>query len=184
MLPQPSQPWPSLAGGSLGAHRGSITEGLLIRHIHWYVAAPGREDEGERALKKWVGLMASAEGFRGAEVLREDDHMRGVLGVIQMWDTADAAKAFNAANKRANPTLPDLPGPTPADQGAILFGSDHAHGDHGHDHGQAHGHAHGDEHGHDHGATGALSGLDFNRGGGLLARLLHGHFEVVGQLQP
>ena len=151
----------------------------MIRHIHWYVAAPGREDEGERALKNWIGLMAAAEGFLGAEVLREDDHMRGVLGVVQMWDSAEAAKTFNAANKRSNPTLHDIPGPTPADQGAVLFGSGHAH-DHG-DHG--HGHDHDDEQGHVHGAHEPFAGMDFNRGGGLFARLLHGHFEVIAQAQ-
>ena len=145
----------------------------MIRHIHWYVAAPGRGDEGERALKNWIGLMATAEGFRGAEVLREDDHMRGVTAVVQMWDSAEAAKAFNAANKRSNPTLTDIPGPTPADQGSVLFESSHAH-----DHGD---HGHVDGHGHAHDAQELFASLDFNRGGGLFARLLHGHFEVVAQ---
>lgn len=151
----------------------------MIRHIHWYVAAPGREDEGERALKNWIGLMEQAEGFRGATVLREEDHLQGVVAVVQDWDTRDAAKAFTAANKRSNPTLPDIPGPTPADQGAVLFESDHSHdhGEHGHDHG------HGD-HGHAHGAQEPFAGLDFNRGGGLFARLLHGHFQVIDQSQP
>src|SRR5215210_5591362 len=150
----------------------------MIRHIHWYVAAPGREDEAERALKTWIGLMPKADGFRGAEVLREDDHNQGVLAVIQMWDSPEAASAFNAANKRSNPTLPDIAGPTPADQGAVLFGKDgghggHGHGDHGHSHGDA-GHSHGG-HGdgdHGHGAQASFAELNFNRGGGLLARLL------------
>jgi len=102
--------------------------------------------------------------------------MQGVVAVVQIWDSAEAAKAFTAANKRANPTLPDVPGPTPADQGAVLFGSDHDHGDHGHDHGH--------EHGHDHGGQAPFAALDFNRGGGLFARLLHGHFEVAAQAQP
>ena len=158
----------------------------MIRHIHWYVTAPGREDEGERTLKNWIGLMATAEGFRGAELLREDDHMRGVTAVVHMWDSAEAAKAFNAANKRSNPTLTDIPGPNPADQGAVLFES--SHGDHGHgDHNYNHGHGdrgHGAGHGHTHDAQELFTGLDFNRGGGLFARLLHGHFEVVAQAQP
>ena len=146
----------------------------MIRHIHWYVAAPGREDEAERALKTWIGLMPKADGFRGAEVLREDDHNQGVLAVIQMWDSPEAASAFNAANKRMNPTLPDIAGPTPDDQGAVLFGKAGGHGDHGHDHGDG-------GHGHGHGAPASFTALDFNRGGGMLARLLHGHFEVREQ---
>ena len=141
----------------------------MIRHIHWYVAAPGREAEGERALKNWIGLMETADGFRGAEVLREVDHLLGVVAVVQLWDSAEAATAFNAANRRSNPTLADIPGPTPADQGSVLFG-------HRHDHD---GHGHGDEPHHAHEDHELSAGLDYNRGGGLFARLLHGHFEVV-----
>lgn len=155
----------------------------MIRHIHWYVVAPEREDEGESALKTWVARMQGATGFRGAAVLREADHMQGVLSIVQDWDSVEDARAFNAANKSGNPTLPDIAGPIPPDQGAVLFDAGHKHGHGGHEHGDQ-GHSHGDHGDHGHESQRAFEGLDFNRGGGLLARLLHGHFEVVSQSQP
>jgi hypothetical protein len=64
----------------------------------------------------------------------------------------------------------DVPGDEPADQGEVIFRSAHVHGpgseDRGHDH-----EPHGD------GST--LADLRYDRGGGLLARLMHGHFTIV-----
>lgn len=149
----------------------------MIRHIHYYAVAPGRQSEAERALIKWTTQMEKANGFSGAEVLREDDHMKGVVAVVQDWDSDEAVGAFLAANKAANPTLPDVAGPTPRDQGGVLFAGHGRADEHGHDHGDS-------PHGHDHASPADLSKLDFNRGGGLFARLVHGHFDVIAHAKP
>lgn len=133
----------------------------MIRHIHWYAVAPGREAEGERAMSEWVTRIRTADGCREASLGREDDHMRGVLAVVQDWDSDASLDAFMAVNKAANPTAPDTPGHVPADQGNVLF----ADGAHDHEHGHA---------AHEHGSR-----LTYNRGGGLFARLIHGHFQVT-----
>jgi len=146
----------------------------MLRHFHLFVAAPGHEDEAERALRQWLAAVSEAPQFRGGAILREyagefgDVH--GALALNYEVDSREAGKAFREATAHIpNPTAQDIPGAEPPDQGAILF----RHAEHGH------GHAEGDDNAHVHGD--AVAGLHFHRGGGLLARLMHGHFEILAQ---
>jgi hypothetical protein len=81
--------------------------------------------------------------------------VRDALAVMYDVESREAGKAFREATSHIrNPMAQDVPGQEPPDQGGILFGLDG---------GQA---------------------LEFNRGGGLLARLMHGHFEVESPGAP
>jgi hypothetical protein len=153
------------------------TESSMLRHFHLFVAAPGRQDEAERGLRQWLAEASQAPQFRGGAVLREYasefGEVRGALAVIYDVESREAGKAFRDATAGvANPMAQDIPGQEPPDQGSILFDS----ADHPHD---GHAHAHGDDHSHV--PAHAADALDFNRGGGLLARLMHGHFEILAQ---
>jgi len=146
----------------------------MLRHFHLFVAAPGRQSEAEGALREWLATVSTAPQFRGGAVVRE---YAGEMGVVQsalalMYDveSREEGKAFREATKAIpNPMSQDIEGAEPADQGAILFGgTGSAHVDHGHDEDEAHSHV-------------PQSGveLEFDRGGGMLARLMHGHFEIL-----
>lgn len=146
----------------------------MLRHFHLFVAAPGRQTEAEEALHEWLDNVRSAPQFRGGSVLREyAGEMGGVhsaLAVIYDVGSREEGRAFREATKAIpNPMSQDIAGAEPPDQGAILFGrAAHAPEDHKHDDDDAHSHV----------PTGGVD-LDFDRGGGLLARLMHGHFEVM-----
>lgn len=146
----------------------------MLRHFHLFVAAPGRQTEAEDALREWLENVRSAPQFRGGSVLREYAGEMGAvqsaLAVIYDVESRDEGRAFRESTKGIpNPMSQDIAGAEPPDQGAILFGrSAHGPEDHRHDTDDAHSHV-------------PASGVDleFDRGGGLLARLLHGHFEVL-----
>ncbi len=146
----------------------------MLRHFHLFVAAPGRQEEAEAALREWLESVRTAPQFRGGSVLREYAGEMGAvqsaLAVIYDVDSREEGRAFREATKAIpNPMSQDIAGAEPPDQGAILFGRE-AHGpeDHKHDTDDAHSHV----------PAGGVD-LDFDRGGGLLARLMHGHFEVM-----
>lgn len=146
----------------------------MLRHFHLFVSAPGRQSEAEEALREWLDNVKSAPQFRGGAVLRE---YAGEMGAVQsalavIYDVAsrEEGRAFREATKAIpNPMSQDIAGAEPPDQGAILFGRK-AHEPQDHDHAPDDAHSHL-----------PASGVDlaFDRGGGLLARLMHGHFEVL-----
>lgn len=150
----------------------------MLRHFQLFAAAPGREAEAEAALARWIEAVSDADEFRGGAVLREyagefgDIH--GALALTYDVASREAGAAFRQAVAAIpNPMTPDVPGDEPADQGEILFAA------------SAHAHAAHDGDGHEHaphetpGPGNAAAPLRFDRGGGLLARLMHGHFTVV-----
>lgn len=150
---------------------------LVLRHFHLFVAAPGREAEAERGLRQWLDGVRDAPQFRGGTVVREYagefGDVKGALAVIYDVESREAGKAFREATASVpNPMAQDVPGVEPPDQGSILF----ADGASGHGHGHAH-----DGGDHSHVPLDAVAALHFNRGGGLLARLMHGHFEILAQ---
>lgn len=157
----------------------------MLRHFQLFAAAPGRDAEAERALAGWLEAVSDADEFRGGAVLREyagefgDIH--GALALTYDVDSREAGAAFRRATAGiANPMTPDLPGDEPADQGEVLFAAGaHTHGPHdGDDHdGQEHAH-------HETDGQTSVGELRFDRGGGLLARLMHGHFTVVAAQEP
>jgi hypothetical protein len=153
----------------------------MLRHFQLFAPAPGREAEAERALLHWLEGVAAASEFRGGAVLREYagefGDVEGALAVMYDLESREAGAAFRQATADVpNPMAQDVPGDEPADQGVVLFEAST-----GHRHG-----ADGDHHGHDsehaHGA--GLSGLRYDRGGGMLARLFHGHFTIVASQSP
>ena len=146
---------------------------MMLRHFHLFVAAPGRQTEAEEALREWLAAVKSSPQFRVWAILREYagemGAVRSALAVMYDVDSREEGRAFREATKAIpSPMSQDIAGAEPADQGAILFGRE-AHGpeDHTHDTDDAHSH------------LSAGGDLDFDRGGGLLARLMHGHFEVL-----
>lgn len=146
----------------------------MLRHFHLFVAAPGRQTEAEDALREWLENVGSAPQFRGGSVLREYAGEMGAvqsaLAVIYDVESRDEGRAFRESTKGIpNPMSQDIVGAEPPDQGAILFGRS-AHGPEGHHHDTDDAHSHLPASGVD---------LEFDRGGGLLARLMHGHFEVL-----
>jgi hypothetical protein len=146
---------------------------IVRRQINLLVAAPGREDEAVQALTAWLSRAQEFPGFRGGAVLREYagefKDMPNVLALTYDLDSREVATAFADWVKTIpDPTRPDLPGPVPADQIGVLVSTVTQH---------SHGHDHDHDHTHDHRPVGP--GLEFNRGGGLFARLLHMHSEIV-----
>ncbi|MFP5380194.1 MAG: hypothetical protein ACLGHP_10700 [Vicinamibacteria bacterium] len=148
----------------------------MLRHFQLFAPAPGREAEAERALLRWLDGVATAAEFRGGAVLREYagefGDVQGALAVMYDVESRESGAALRQATASVpNPMAQDVPGDEPADQGAVLFNGSAAHGhDNGHDH------VHGDD---DHAHGAGLPGLRYDRGGGMLARLFHGHFTVV-----
>lgn len=154
----------------------------MLRHFQLFAPAPGRESEAERALSRWLEGIASAGEFRGGAVLREYagefGDLVGALAVMYDVESREAGAELRRVTRDVpNPMAQDVPGDEPADQGQVLFES-------------AHGHIHGGDGDHDSGAHepttegAALASLRYDRGGGLLARLMHGHFTIVASQVP
>jgi hypothetical protein len=155
----------------------------MLRHFQLFAPAPGREAEAERALQRWLEGVATAAEFRGGAVLREYagefGDVEGALAVMYDVESREAgAELRRATADLPNPMSQDVSGDEPPDQGAVLYARvhDHAHG------GNDDSHAHLDEGGHAHGAS--FGGLNYDRGGGMLARLFHGHFTIVAAQAP
>ena len=162
----------------------------MIRHFFLFAAAPGRQDEAEAALGTWLAAAAAWPQMRGGAVLRaragEFGDFQPPIAVTYDVESREAGLALKEAMQAIpNPMAADIPGTEPADQGAILFADGHGHG---HEHAPAHEHAAGDGGDHQHAEPGhphlrvsgdAAAKIQFDRGGGLLGRLLHAHFEVI-----
>jgi len=175
----------------------------MIRHFFLFAAAPGRQDEAEAALGTWLAAAADRPQMRGGAVLRaragEFGDFQPPIAVTYDVESREAGLALKEAMQTIpNPMAADIPGTEPADQGGILFADDHGHGHqhatggHRHEHAPADGHAPGDGGDHQHAETGhphlrvsgdATAKIHFDRGGGLLGRLLHVHFEVIAGAQ-
>lgn len=153
----------------------------MLRHFQLFAPAPGREAEAELALRRWLEEVEAAPEFRGGALLKEYagefGEIVGALAVVYDVESRESGAEFRRATSHIrNPMAQDVPGDEPADQGEVIFRA-------------AHTHAHGsDDHGHDDEAHGdgssAAVGLHYDRGGGLLARLMHGHFTIVASTTP
>lgn len=147
----------------------------MLRHTFLLVPAPGREEEAVAALTTWLSAVEGLPGFHGGAVLREYAHeFKGfpdVLALTYDLDRDTRHTFWESAKALPDPMRPDIGDDIPPDQSAIIFaGEAHSHSAAG-----EHDHAHDDADGHDH----ASDQLDFNRGGGLFARVLHVHAEVL-----
>jgi hypothetical protein len=157
----------------------------MLRNFQLFVAAPGRQEEAETELRRWLEAVASAPQFRGGAVVREYagefGEVRDALAVMYDVESRDGNRAFREATKETpNPMAQDVSGGEPPDQGAILFaGGHHGHGpDADHTHG-SHSDTGGVHEAEDGAGPSGLTSIEYNRGGGLLARLFHGHFEIL-----
>lgn len=153
----------------------------MLRHFQLFAPAPGREAEAEQALRRWLDEVQSAAEFQGGAVLREYagefGEIVGALAVIYDVDSRESGAEFRRVTSHVrNPMAQDVPGGEPPDQGEVIFRSAHGHAagtdDPDHDHHEPHGDG------------SALAGLRYDRGGGLLARLMHGHFSIVASAAP
>jgi hypothetical protein len=135
------------------------------RDLFIMVPAPGRVDEAEKALSDWLREIDGHPGYLGGAVLRESagELLPGTMVLMLEFESTEAARAlWPKIEGKRNPFNAD-DGTYPPDQGRILFDLKH---DHDHD-------------GQDHPDN--LSTLDFNRGNGLLARMLHVHAHAVDE---
>lgn len=144
----------------------------MFRHFHLFAAAPGREAEAEQALTRWLNAIASTPEFKGGAVLREYagefGDIQGALAVLYDVESREAGASLRrAVADLPNPMTPDTSAAEPDDQGAVLFanGTRQAPGQ-------------------EHEPIPSPTELHFDRGGGLLARLMHGHFSVVAAGSP
>jgi hypothetical protein len=147
----------------------------MRRDVYILVPAPGRKEEAERALQQWLVELDEHPGYLGGAVLREyaGELAPDTLGLVMDFETVEDGRAlWKALKGKAYPTASDVPDGAHADQGWILF-TDRLHA-----HDGGHGHTGSDED-HTHEDAVAANQLEYNRGGGLFARLLHGHFEVA-----
>ncbi|HXG39454.1 MAG TPA: hypothetical protein VNJ28_00795 [Candidatus Limnocylindrales bacterium] len=133
------------------------------------VAAPGRAAESEAFLRGWLRDLDGHPGYLGGAVLRESagEVFPDTYVLTLEFESTEAARAlWPKIEGLHTPIEPDVPGVQPPDQGARLFewlarrrnGPEGGAGD--------------DPPGH---------GLAFNRGGGLFARLIHLHCEIVDE---
>lgn len=152
----------------------------MLRHFQLFAPAPGRESEAEQALRRWLEEVEAAAEFRGGAVLKEYagefGEVVGALAVMYDVESREAGAEFRRTTSHIrNPMAQDVPGDEPADQGEVIFRSAHTHAHESAD----------EDHGHDaHAGDGSAPlALRYDRGGGLLARLMHGHFTIVGSTQ-
>lgn len=145
----------------------------MLRHFQLFAPAPGREAEAEQALGRWLEEVQASAEFRGGAVLREYagefGEIVGALAVMYDVESREAGAEFRRATAHIrNPMAQDVPGEEPADQGEIIFRSAHSHAQDS------------DDHDHDgaHDGERLVETLRYDRGGGLLARLMHGHFTI------
>jgi hypothetical protein len=135
------------------------------RDLFMVAPAPGRADEAQRALSDWLVELDGHPGYLGGAVLREcaDELVPDTMVLMLEFESTAAARALWPKLRGVQtPVAADGDDRNPPDQGRVIFDLEH-------------GHAHaGDGAGHSHAAP---PRLDFNRGGGLLARLLHAHCE-------
>lgn len=148
----------------------------MLRHFQLFAPAPGREAEVERALLRWLEEVAAAVEFRGGAVLREYagefGDVEGASAVLYDVESLEAGMASRQATVHvSSPMTQDIRGDEPADQGAVLFEPGRQHSREGHG---------GEQHPQDdHAHKAPLSGRRYDRCGGTLARLFHGHFTIV-----
>lgn len=133
------------------------------------VAAPNKGAEAEAFLKSWIRELDGHPGYLGGAVLRES---AGELPAdtyvlsIEFESTAAAKALWPKIEGKHTPIEPDTPGVQPIDQGGTVFEWIVARGD---------------DHTDEAGRAATKEKLEFNRGGGLFARLIHAHCEILDE---
>lgn len=132
------------------------------------VAAPGRADKALAFLKDWIRSLDGHPGYLGGAVLKESagEVFDDTFVLTIEFDSTESARAlWPKIEGVLTPIEPDG-GAQTNDQGGILFDWIAARGD---------------DHQDPVGKAAAATRLVFDRGGGLFARLIHLHGEILDQ---
>ncbi|MGH3799348.1 MAG: hypothetical protein ACRDTD_04280 [Pseudonocardiaceae bacterium] len=155
----------------------------MLRHFLLFAAAPGRQEEAERSLCAWLDAVKDAPQWHGGAVLRGRPGEFGeILPLALIYDvaSADEGRVFKEFTKAVpSPMADDLPATNGPDQGAVLFGRASRPHPHDHEHGSQPLDRAAIETAQQSEPAGPMGALAFDRGGGLLARLMRIHFEPV-----
>ena len=138
------------------------------RDLFILVPAPDRADEAHALASNWLRDMDGHPGYLGGVVLRESagEMLEETMAVmLEFEDTAAAKAMWPKIENLVTPISPDTPGVQPRDQGPVLYQFLVERG--------------GDSNEADTLRAAATRKLEFNRGNGLFARLLHMHSEIA-----
>jgi hypothetical protein len=133
------------------------------------VAAPNKAFEAEAFLKDWLRELDGHPGYLGGAVLKESagELLEDTYILAIEFESTEAAKAlWPKIEGKPTPIEPDTPGVQSVDQGGTVFEWILARGDDHHD---------------EVGRAATKEKLEFNRGRGLFARLIHAHGEVLDE---
>ncbi|MEW5991073.1 MAG: hypothetical protein AB1736_06965 [Chloroflexota bacterium] len=132
------------------------------------VPAPGRAEEAHAFASQWLRDLDGHPGYLGGAILRESagEMLEETMAVmIEFEDTAAAKALWPKIENLVTPISSDEPGTQPRDQGPVLYQFQVDRGD---DHSEA-----------TELRASATRKLEFNRGNGIFARLLHMHGEIL-----
>lgn len=130
------------------------------------VAAPGRSDEALTFLKDWMRSLDGHPGYLGGAVLKESagEVFDDTYVLTIEFESTEAAKALWPKIEGKLTPIEPVGGAQTNDQGGLLFDWIASRGD---------------DHQDPVGKAAAAAKLDFDRGGGLFARLIHLHGEIL-----
>lgn len=132
------------------------------RDIFIFVAKPGSGEEAKKHLGEWLRSLEGHPGYLGGSVLEEvaGELLPDTLALLLEFESTEAARALWPKIKNTvNPLYPDDEGDMSPDQGMAFFdGTKDAF------------------------ARGGELNLEFSRGEGLFARMLHIHAAVVEEV--
>lgn len=128
------------------------------RDLFVLVAAPGRELEAEKTLSSWLREIEGHAGYLGGAVLKEraGELLPNTMVLALDFESTDAARAFwptIEGSDQLNPIYPDDRDSKLPDQGRAFF----------------------------EGESADAASLRFDRAGGLSARMLHVHAQVLDE---
>jgi hypothetical protein len=132
------------------------------RDIFIFVAKPGTADEAKKYLGEWLRSLNGHPGYLGGSVLEEvaDELLPDTLVMLMEFESTEAAQAlWPKIENTVNPLYPDDKNDKSPDQGTAFFDDTKTAM-----------------------AAGAESPLNFTRGKGLLARMLHIHAAVAEEV--
>ncbi|HEX9551262.1 MAG TPA: hypothetical protein VF971_09225 [Candidatus Limnocylindrales bacterium] len=138
------------------------------RDLFILVPAPGRADEAAAFASAWLRQLDGHPGYLGGVVVRESagEMLENTMAVmIEFEDTAAAKALWPKIENLVTPISSDVAGAQPRDQAPVLTQFLIDRGD---DHSEA-----------TELRADATRKLEFNRGNGLFARLLHMHGEIL-----
>ena len=132
------------------------------RDVFIFVAKPGQADEGKKYIADWLRSLEGHPGYLGGSVLEEvaGELLPDTIVALMEFESTDAARAlWPKVENTVNPLYPDDKSDKRPDQGVAFFDGTK-----------------------DRVAAGEETPLQFTRGNGLLARMLHIHAGVYDEI--